>query len=86
MHILKKNNSGEKITKVRKNINQIKDENLFKSFTQKKTKDSRENNISLNSITVADTRGFDPSDTKGFIITWLFSGLRLLLRGKAHPS
>ena len=55
MHILKKNNSGEKITKVRKNINQIKDENLFKSFTQKKTKDSRENNISLNSITVADT-------------------------------
>ena len=55
MHILKKNNSGEKITKVRKNINQIKDENLFKSFTQKKTKDSRDNNISLNSITVADT-------------------------------
>ena len=78
MHILKKNHSGEKITaKVRKNINQIKDENLFKSFKQKKTKESREKNISLNAITVADTRGFDPCATKRFIITWLFLGLRL---------
>ena len=72
MHFLRKNKSGEKITKVRKNTNQIKNENLLKSFKQKKTKDSRENNISLNAITVADTRGFDPCATKRFIITWLF--------------